>query len=93
MLFMINKTQPELTGRISLLARDEDKELLLVGDAVFYATDYMMERFDSVEVEAVYVSKPCLATRKVKVSERCRVVDFDEMVPLIMEDHEKVIQI
>ncbi len=93
MLFLTNKTQPELTGWISLLAGEEDKEILLVGDAVFYATNFMMEQFDTIGVEEVYVSKPCLATRGVKVSGRCRVVDYDEMVPLIMEEQEKMIQI
>ena len=93
MLFMINKTQPGLVDRVALLAGDEDKEILLVGDGVFFATDFMVKKFQGIGVGKVYVSTPCLATRGVKLSGQCRVVGYDQMVPLIMEEHEKTISL
>ena len=91
MLFLINKTKPGLLERIGLLAGDEDVEVLLVGDGVFYATDFMVEKFHEIGAEEVYASKSCLASRAVSLSEECTVVDYDEMVPLIMEEHEKTV--
>ncbi len=93
MLFLINKTQPNLLDLIALLGGDEDKEVLLVGDAVFYGTDSMIEKFKRIAVEKIYASKPCLATRSVRLSKDCIPLDYDEMVPLIMEEHEKIISL
>ena len=93
MLFLLNKTQPNTLELIKLLAGDEDKEVLLVEDAVFYATQFMVNQFKAIGVEQIYASKPCLATRVVNVSEDCELVDYDGMVPLIMEDHEKTVSL
>jgi len=91
MLLLINKTNPGLLQRISRLAGDEDPDVLLVGDGVFYGSDFMVEKLRAIGVEEVYASKPCLETRQVKLSDKCVVVGYDEMVPLIMDEHEKTI--
>jgi len=93
MLFLLNKTQPTTIELIALLSGDEDKEVLLVGDAVFYATPFMVEKFKKIGVDQVYAAKDSLEERSVNVSEDCKVVDYDEMVPLIMEEHEKTLSI
>ncbi len=91
MLLLINKTNPRLLERISLLAADQDPDVLLAGDGVFYASDFMVDKFRDIGVEEVYASKPCLASRQVKLSDKCQVVDYDQMVPLIMGEHEKTV--
>jgi len=93
MLFLINKTQPNLFDLISLLGGDEDKDVLLIGDAVFYGADVMADKFRGIGVEKLYVSKPCLATRSVRLSKECIPLDYNEMVPLIMEEHDKILSL
>jgi sulfur relay protein TusB/DsrH len=93
MLFLVNKTQPNLFDLIALLGGDEDKEVLLIGDAVFYGTDAMAEKFRGIGIEKLYASKTCLATRSVRLSKDFNPLDYDEMVPLIMEKHDKIVSL
>ena len=93
MLFLLNKTEPNAMELISLLGGDEEKDVLLVEDAVYYATSFMVKRFKNLGVEQVFAAKESLEERAVDVSEDVEVIDYDEMVPLIMEDHEKTLSI
>jgi sulfur relay protein TusB/DsrH len=94
MLFLVNKTRPNLIELIGLLSGDDDqKEVLLVGDAVFYGVDRMARRFTEIGVKKLYVSKPCLASRSVRLSSLCVALDYEEMVPLIMEVHDKIVSV
>ena len=91
MLFLLNKTACDAVDQVKLLGGDEDKELLLVQDAVFYASGPMLERFQEAGVETVYAAKDAVAERAVAVDGSVEVVDYDRIVELIMEDHDKVV--
>lgn len=91
MLFLINKPQPNIAETIKLLGGDEDKEVLLVGDAVFLANEAGTAKFKAVDVEQVYAAKDALEDRKVEVSDDVEVVDYPGMVDLIMEEHDHVV--
>jgi sulfur transfer complex TusBCD TusB component (DsrH family) len=94
MLFLVNKPRPSTFDLIGLLAGEDDqKEVLLIGDGVFYGVDLMAGRFAEKGVKKLYVSKPCLASRSVRLSDRCIPLEYEEIVPLIMEEHEKIVSI
>lgn len=94
MLFLVNKTRPNLIDLIELLSGDDDqKEVLLIGDAVFYGAELTAGKFTEIGVKRLYVSKPCLASRSVRLSSLCVPLDYEEMVPLIMEEHEKIVSV
>ena len=93
MLFVLNKTRPNIFGMIRMLAGGEDKILLLVGDAVNYANPFMVEKFQDLDVEEIYVAKDGLAARGITIAGDCKVVDYDEMVGLILESGEKVLSL
>jgi sulfur transfer complex TusBCD TusB component (DsrH family) len=94
MLFLVNKTRPKLIELIGLLSGDDDqKEVLLFGDAVFYGVDRMARGFHEIGVRRLYVSKPCLASRSVRLSSLCMPLDYEEMVALIMEEHDKIVSV
>ena len=94
MLFLVNKTRSNFLDLIGLLSGDDDqKEVLLIGDAVFYGAELTAGKFTQIGVKRLYVSKPCLASRSVRLSSVCRPLDYEEMVPLIMEEHEKIVSI
>ena len=91
MLFLLNKTQPDTIRLLKLLGGEEEKEVLLVEDAVFYATAPMVEKLQAAGVEQVYAAKDAVETRTFDLSPECEVVDFDQMVELIMETHDKLV--
>lgn len=93
MLFLINKTRNNLIELIQTFAGDEDHDVLLIGDAVFYANPSMLEKLTAAGAENIYASRESLETRAVQVPDDCTVVDYDEMVPLVMDDHEKILSI
>ncbi|MBW2061621.1 MAG: hypothetical protein JRI95_08685 [Deltaproteobacteria bacterium] len=93
MLFLLNKTRPNVPDLITLLGGAEEKELLLVGDGVFYATPFMLEKFKAAGVSQIYASGDSLEDRGIEVSDECALVDYDKMVSLIMEEHDKTISL
>ncbi len=93
LLFFVNKTRPNTFDLIKLLGGDEDKDVLLVGDGVFYANPLMVKKFKDLGVDTVYAAKDAVEERVLEVAGDCEVVDYDEMVDLVMEDHDKVITV
>lgn len=91
MLFMLNKTDAQAPDLVKLLGGDEDKALLLVQDAVFYANGPMLQRFKDAGVEDVYAAKDAVEERAAELDGAVEVVDYDRMVELIMEDHDKLV--
>lgn len=91
MLFLLNKTQAATFDLIRLLGGEEDKEALLVEDAVFYGTDFMLPKLQAAGVEKVYAAQDAVEQRAIALSSDCEVVDYDQIVDLIMEDHDKVV--
>ena len=91
MLFLLNKTQSDTIRLIKILGGEEEKEALLVEDAVFYATPFMMERLQASGIERVYAAADAVESRAIELSPECEVVDYDGMVDLIMESHDRVV--
>ena len=93
MLFILNKTQSDTPAMLRLLGGDEEISLLLVGDAAFWASSFMMEKFNGLDIEEVYVAQDAIETRKIDLSHQIEPVDYERMVELILEEDEKVIMI
>ncbi|MCL5108445.1 MAG: hypothetical protein M1401_06215 [Chloroflexi bacterium] len=91
MLFLLNKTQPDTCELIRLLGGEEEKEALLIEDAIFYGTEFMLPTLREAGVEHVYAAADSVQQRSVALSPECEVVDYDRIVDLIMEDHEKIV--
>ncbi|MBW1708618.1 MAG: hypothetical protein JRG97_09770 [Deltaproteobacteria bacterium] len=93
MLFVLNKLQNNIGELIQMLGGPEDKSLLLIGDAVNYGSPYMVEKLKPLFVEDIYVAGDALETRNVDLAPDCQVVDYDEIVSMIMDEDEKVLAI
>jgi sulfur relay protein TusB/DsrH len=91
MLFLLNKTANDAVDLIKLLGGEEDKDLLLVQDAAFYAGGPILKQFAEAGVETVYAAKDAVEERAVQVGGAVEIVDYDRMVELIMEEHDKVV--
>jgi sulfur relay protein TusB/DsrH len=91
MLFLLNKTQPDTYELIQLLGGEEEKEALLVEDAVFYGTEFLLPKLQAAGVERVYAAEDSVQERSVALSPECEVIDYDRIVDLIMEEHDKVV--
>jgi sulfur relay protein TusB/DsrH len=80
---------------MEILAKDNDKGVLLFQDAVYYAT---MERFREELLThgyAVYALKDELAARGFDKApiEGVQTIDYDRAVELIMEEYDRVISL
>ena len=93
MLFFVNKPEEGILDRIALIGGDEDKALLLVGDAIGFGTAYWEEKLESMDVEDVYVAKAAVDARTIELSDNCEVVDYDEIVDLLLGADEKVVSL
>ncbi len=93
MLFVVNKTGHDVFRLIQLLGGEEDKSVLLVGDAVYYATRAMAKNFAALDLEEVYVAKDAVELRNIEVYPDAEVLDYDEMAALIMDGQDKVLSI
>jgi len=93
MLFVVNKVQPNTFQLIRMLGGEEEKAVLLVQDAVYYATPPMVEKLKGVGVEEVYVARDGAEARNLKPSQECAVVDYGDMADLIMDEYDKVLSI
>jgi sulfur relay protein TusB/DsrH len=78
---------------IKLLDGNDDKAVLLVSDAAFYATPFMVEKFRTFGIENIYVAEDAVRKRKINLSRQVEVVNYDRMVELILEDEERVVAI
>lgn len=93
MLFVVNKTGHDVFRLIQILGGEEDKSVLLVGDAVYYATPVMAKDFEALELEEIYVAEDAVKSRNIEVLPDAEVVDYDEMAALIMDQQDKVLSI
>lgn len=91
MLFLVLKPQNDLPAKIKLLAGDEAKDVLLASDGVFLGSAGVVEKLKKAGVENIYVSKECLSGRSVRLAADCRVMDYNGMIPLMMEDHTRIV--
>ncbi|WP_419781895.1 DsrH/TusB family sulfur metabolism protein [Maridesulfovibrio sp.] len=93
MLFFVNKPEEKILERIAMVGGDEDKALLLVGDAVVLGSEYWEEKLEGMDVEDIYVAKDAVDARNIELSDNCEVVDYPEMVDLLLGSDEKVVSL
>lgn len=93
MLFFVNKPEEGILDRIALIGGDEDKALLLVGDAISFGTEYWEKKLEDLDVEDIYVAKSALDARNIELSDNCEVVDYPEMVDLLLGSDEKIVSL
>ncbi|MBG0791297.1 MAG: hypothetical protein H0S80_12460 [Desulfovibrionaceae bacterium] len=93
MLFFVNKPEEGILDRIALIGGDEDKALLLVGDAVTFGTSFWEDRLEDLGVEDIYVNKSSLEARNIELSDGCEVVDYDEIADLLLGGDEKIVSL
>jgi len=93
MLFFVNKPEERILDRIAFIGGDEDKALLLVGDAVSLGTAFWEDRLEDLGVEDVYADKSSLEARNIELSRNCKVVDYDEIVDLLLGGDEKIVSL
>lgn len=90
MLFFVNKSNPSLLKRLALVGGDEDKILLLVGDAVTFATDFWQEQFENLNVEEIYAETDAVQKRNLTVCDTCKTVSFDQIADIIFDEEQIV---
>lgn len=93
MLFFVNKPEQGILDRIALVGGDEDKALLLVGDAISFGAPFWEEKLEELDVSDVYVAKSALDARNITLSSNCEVVDYDKIVDLLLGGDEKVVSL
>ena len=93
MLFFVNKPEEKVLERIAFVGGDEDKALLLVGDAVVLGTAHWEEKLEDMDVEDIYVAKDAVDARNIELSDNCEVVDYAAMVDLLLGSDEKVVSL
>ncbi|NJB66490.1 tRNA 2-thiouridine synthesizing protein B [Desulfobaculum xiamenense] len=89
----MNKPDVKMLDRVRMIGGDEEKLLLLVGDAVTFATPFFEERLEELDVDEVFAAKDAVEARNLELSDECSVVDYDEMVDLLLTGGEKVISL
>lgn len=91
MLYILNKTSEESIKQMAVIGADDDeKNVLLVTDAVFLATEKNLKRFDGLNVENFYAAEDAVEARIMEAAEGVEIVDYDDMAELL-EDAEKII--
>ncbi|OIO05947.1 MAG: hypothetical protein AUJ49_00520 [Desulfovibrionaceae bacterium CG1_02_65_16] len=93
MLFFVNKPDERILDRIALVGGDEDKALLLVGDAISFGTAFWEDTLEKLDVSDVYVAQSALDARNIKLSDNCKVVDYGKIVDLLLDGDEKVVSL
>lgn len=93
MLFFVNKPEEGILDRIALIGGDEDKALLLVGDAVSFGTPFWEDRLEDLGVEDVYVNRSSLEARSIELGDGCEVVDYDDIADLLLGGDEKIVSL
>lgn len=94
MLFLLNKTQSNTLELLSTYgAGNNNSEVLLISDAVYYCDSAMVQTIKELGVGEIYLLGESLKERNLEPSKECNVVDYDDIVSLIMDKHEKVITV
>lgn len=91
MLFLLTTPETGVLKTVDQLAGDEDKELLLISDAVYLARESMAEALAEHSFDEVYVEEAALAKRHLKAAAH-ETVDMERIVEIILEN-KKLIQL
>jgi sulfur relay protein TusB/DsrH len=92
MLFIMKTTDANRLDVVDILAGDDDKELLLISDAVYLARNPVWEKLAGMKFDAVYAEKKAAEDRGLEIAGGCTVVDMPEVVELFVE-HCKVVNL
>jgi sulfur relay protein TusB/DsrH len=91
MLYILNKTSEESLKQLAVISgADDDKSVLFVTDAVFWATEANLKRFASLKVENFYAAKDAVEARVMQAADAVELVDYEDMAELL-EDADKVV--
>jgi len=93
MLFLLNKSKRTCLDEVRVLGGDEDKSVLLVGDAVYLGTPALAEAWRELGVEEIFAAADAAATRGVPLDAAVTPVGYDRMARLIMDDHDQVVSL
>lgn len=91
MLLLLNKMRKEYAEEIRVLVGDEDKTVLLVGDAVFFGLPGMLPGLEELGVEEFYAAEDAVQARGLALDPKVRIVDYPGMAGLILDDHDQVV--
>ena len=92
MLFIMKTTDSRLLDLADVLAGDDDKELLLISDAVYLARRPVWEKLAGLKFDAVYAEKKAAEDRDLEIADGCTVLDMPEVVELFVE-HRKIVNL
>jgi len=92
MLFLLTTPEAGVLKTVDRLAGDEDKELLLISDAVYLARESMAEVLAEHDFDEVYVEGAALAKRNLAPASAYETVDLDRIVEIVVES-KKLIQL
>ncbi|OLN28290.1 hypothetical protein DVDV_1671 [Desulfovibrio sp. DV] len=93
MLFLLNKSRKDCLEELRILGGDEDKAVLLVGDAVYLGLPGQAGAFENLGVDEVFADADSAAARGVALDDSVAAVGFERMARLIMDDHDQVISL
>lgn len=92
MLFMLTTADASVLQTVDRLAADEDKELLLISDAVYLAREAMAEVLAGHSVEEVYAEEGALIKRGIQPASQWEAVNLERILEIVL-DSEKLIQL
>ena len=92
MLFMLTTADASVLNTVDRLAADEDKELLLISDAVYLSREAMAEVLSSHSIDEVYAEEAALAKRGLKPASAWEAVDMERILEIVL-DNKKLIQL
>jgi len=93
MLFLLNSLDPVRLDEAKIMGGQEDKVILLYGDAAYYATQSMFDKLSGLEFEEVFVSEGSLASRNIKPGQGVETVGYDKIADMIINDHDRVVSL
>lgn len=92
MLFMLTTADASALQTVERLAADEDKQLLLISDAVYLAREAMAETLSSHSIDEVHVEQGALAARGLEPAPAWEAVDMERILEIVL-DSKKLIQL
>ncbi|MFH2127435.1 MAG: DsrH/TusB family sulfur metabolism protein [Pseudomonadota bacterium] len=92
MLFLLTTADASALDTVDRLAADEDKELLLISDAVYLSREAMAEALSSHSIDEVYAEEAALAKRGIKPASAWEAVSMERIVEIVL-DGKKLVQL
>jgi len=90
MLFLLGDTNLDPLKESLVLAGEDDKEVLLISDAVHLGRAAGLAELKALGLETVYAEKKAVQDRGLTLPGGCKVLDMAEVLEL-MFDHQKIV--